>query len=339
MGFDADYSGAQLVLVHGNEDFMSAGGSTKVVFIALGVNFGIACVKGVAALLTGSAAMLAETVHSFVDCGNQILLLVGMKRSTAPATKEHPLGYHRELYFWTMVVAGALFVGGGVASLYEGWEKVMHPAEMQPVHLLGHVFPGWWMNVIILAISGSMEGYGFFAAVKSLPRSEGVSLWRMIRRSADPGLFVVLFEDGAALVSLMVALLFTVLSVVTGLHVLDGIASLLIGVVLVVVAGLLTNETRSLLVGESNPEIDAFVRAEAQKLPGVVGINEVVTETRGPDSIIVLLSLDWDDAMSAGDVERGVSMLEKTTRARYPAVLRMYIEAQDKRDGIPAALS
>lgn len=318
---------------------MSAGSSVKVVFIALGVNFGIACVKGAAALLTGSAAMLAETVHSFVDCGNQILLLVGMKRATAPATKQHPLGHHRELYFWTMVVAGALFVGGGVASLYEGWEKVMHPSAMQPVQILGYVFPGWWMNVAILAISGIMEGYGFIAAVKALPRKEGVSLWNIIRRSVDPGLFVILFEDGAALASLVIALVFTLLSVVTGLHVLDGVASLLIGVVLVVVAGLLTNETRSLLVGESNPDIDAFVRAEATKLPGVVGINEVVTETRGPESTIVLVSLDWNDATPAGDVERGVSLLEKTTRARYPSVLRMYVEAQDRRDGVPAPLN
>lgn len=313
---------------------MSAGGSTKVVFIALGVNLGIACVKGAAALLTGSAAMLAETVHSFVDCGNQILLLVGMKRAEAPATKEHPLGHHRELYFWTLVVAGALFVGGGVASLHEGWEKVWHPAAMESVHVLGHVFPGWWLNVVILTISGCLEGYGFLAAMKSLPSGKG-SLWTLIRRSTDPGRFVVLFEDGAALVSLMIALVFTVLSVVTGWHVLDGVASLLIGVVLVVVAVLLTNETRSLLVGESSPEIDAFVRAEAVKLPGVVGVNEVVTETRGPGSIIVLLSLDWDDTLSAGQVKRGVSALERLTRTRYPSVLRMYVEAQDKRDSTP----
>ncbi|EHH67207.1 cation diffusion facilitator family transporter [Gluconobacter morbifer] len=317
---------------------MSAGSSTKVVYIALGVNLSIACVKGVAALLTGSAAMLAETVHSFVDCGNQVLLLMGMKRSLVPATKEHPLGYHRELYFWTLVVAGALFVGGGVASLYEGMEKVLHPAAMPMVRVAGHVFPGWWMNVCILLISGLLEGYGFVAAIRSMPRKAGVSLWGMIRRSADPGLFVVVFEDGSALVSLTIALVFTVVDAMTGLHVLDGVASLLIGGVLVVVAGLLTNETRSLLVGESNPEIDAFVRLEAGKLPGVVGVNEVVTETRGPDSVIVLLSLDWKDTLLAGDVERGVSALEKTVRTRFPMVRRMYIEAQDKRDGLPPPL-
>ncbi|GBQ71790.1 cation efflux system protein [Ameyamaea chiangmaiensis NBRC 103196] len=309
---------------------MSDHGSTRVVLAALLVNVSIAIVKAIASALSGSAAMFAETIHSFVDCANQLLMLLGIRRARRAPDERHPLGYHREIYFWSFVVALFIFAGGGVSALSEGLDRVRSPEPLSDYVILGRHLHAWLVNLILLVVCGALESQGFVMAVKGL-RAAGRpddTLFSMILRSPDPALFVVLCEDGAALIGLLIAAVATLATAVTGNPVFDGIGSLLTGVLLIGVSCVLFNETRSLIVGESSRVVTEGVRSILRSIPDVTGVNEVITEYRGPDAVIVLLSIDWDDRVSAETVERHVSEIEAQTKARFPRVSKMFIEAQ-----------
>ncbi|GBQ23804.1 cation diffusion facilitator family transporter [Gluconacetobacter sacchari] len=301
---------------------MARSSSRFVIYAALGGNLLVAVVKFVAAFLTGSAAMLSEAIHSLIDTGNQMLLLVGLRRAARPATALHPFGYGLELYFWTFVVALLIFGLGAGVSVIEGVSRIRHP---QPVD---HVV----VNYVVLALAILFEGSVWLTALREFRRhGKGRRGWiEAVRHSKDPTVFTVLFEDTAALCGLMVALLGNILSETLDLPLLDGVASILIGVILTVTAGFLARETQSLLTGEGMAaESLARVRTLALREPGVLGLNEMRSIHFGPSDVLVALSLDFDDGLSAGDVERTVSHIEEQIRAAVPEVTHVFIEAQD----------
>lgn len=302
-------------------------------------NLAVAACKGGAAMATGSSAMFSEAVHTLVDCGNQVLMLVGIKRAARPADASHPFGYNREIYFWSFVVAVALFFGGSLVALYEGWEKFWHPHAPEAVTLLGLSMPGYVLNLAILAIAAAIEGWAFSVAWKAFrERSDRRDVLSALKRSDDPSIFVVLFEDAAALAGIVVAAVGIVLSQVTGAYWIDGLASMGIGLLLLGASVFLGLESFSLLMGEaSDPELVASIRRMAAAQPGVVHVNEVLAEHRGPGAVLVLISLDYRDNLPGGRIEHTTTKLEWAIKAEFPEVNRVFIECQSKADSEEAA--
>ncbi|MFW7268718.1 cation diffusion facilitator family transporter [Gluconacetobacter sp. Hr-1-5] len=301
---------------------MASSSSRFVIYAALGGNLLVAVVKFVAAFMTGSAAMLSEAIHSLIDTGNQMLLLVGLRRAARPATTLHPFGYGLELYFWTFVVALLIFGLGAGVSVIEGVSRIRHP---QPVD---HVV----VNYVVLALAILFEGSVWLTALRAFRRNgKGRRGWlEAVRHSKDPTVFTVLFEDTAALCGLAVALLGNILAETLDLPMLDGVASILIGVILTVTAAFLARETQSLLTGEGMAaESLAKVRGLALREPGVLGLNEMRSMHFGPSDVLVALSLDFDNGQSAGQVEQTVSRIEEQIRKAVPEVTHVFIEAQD----------
>jgi cation diffusion facilitator family transporter len=294
-----------------------SGGSTRVILTALAANVGIAIAKFVAAGITGSSAMLTEGVHSLVDSTNHVLLLYGTKRATKPADDKHPLGYGRELYFWSFIVAILVFSLGAGVALYEGVLHVLHP-EPGADPLIAY---------IVLAISFALEGWSTWEALKSFNVTRGRrSYFQAIRDSKDSPTIIVLLENAGALAGLLIAALGIALSHYTGNPVWDGIASIAIGLVLAAVAILLVVEAKGLLIGESaDPELVAALRASAVSHEGVDAVYDVLTVHHAPDQIVAIISADFDDAISAGDVERIVRDIEEKVAAEWPAVTRLYV--------------
>ena len=299
---------------------MAASTSKNVIFAALAGNLAIAVTKLGAALFTGSAAMMSEAVHSAVDTGNQVILLIGLKRAARPATETHPFGHGLQLYFYTFVVAVLIFGVGAVISILHGVERIQSPEPIQNA----------WVNYLILGLSVLFEGASWTVAFKAFNKErEGRPFFSVIRSSKDPTVFTVLFEDTAALAGLIVALVGVVASHVFNLPMLDGVASVVIGLILAVTAGFLAFESQSLLTGEAaDPATREGIRALAVAEPGVLGLNDARTMHFGPNEILVALSLDFDDRLSAADVEDTVARLEQKIRAAYPQAGRIYIEAQ-----------
>ena len=296
--------------------------SRTVIFAALAGNLLVAATKFGAAFLTGSASMLSEAIHSLVDTGNQGLLLVGMRRATRPASAMHPFGYGLELYFWTFVVALLIFGLGAGVSLYEGIIHIIHP---QPV---SHVL----VNYAVLVASIVFEGSVWLLALRAF-RKEGKGRrgWvEAVQMSKDPTVFTVLFEDTAALSGLAVALVGNVLSEALDMPVLDGVASIVIACILAVTAAFLARESQSLLTGEGvAPEVLAALRRMALAAQGVERINEIRSMHFGPRDVLVVISLDFRNDLTAGQVEGVVSALERQIKQAYPEVTRVFIEAQD----------
>jgi cation diffusion facilitator family transporter len=303
---------------------MQERGSNFVVWSALGLNLLIAVSKFVAAFLSGSSAMLSEAVHSTVDCGNQGLLLYGMRQAKKPADATHPFGYGRELYFWSFVVALMIFGLGAGVSAYEGIHKLQEP---EPI-----VNAGWSYAVLVVAFI--FEGISWVISLREFNESRGdAGLFQALRASKDPAVFTVLFEDSAALVGLAVAFVGVLLADRFGLEWADGAASLAIGVVLGLTAVLLARESKSLLTGEAaHPEIVAGINELLAGDGNVSGVNDVKTIHLGPEEIIVAASLDFRNDISVGDVERSVTALDRAVRARYPAVRQVLIEVQARED-------
>lgn len=307
--------------------------STGAIYTAAGANLAIALAKFAGAFFTGSSAMLAEGVHSVVDTTNQILLLVGLKRATKPANARHPFGYGREVYFYAFIVALLIFLGGGIFAIYEGIHKIRHPEPAADASLFGYTVPGFWVNVAILGFSVAAEGYSCFVAIRAFWAEKGDrSPLSAIRRSKDPALFTILAEDVAALIGLVIALSGVVLAHVLDRPALDGWSSLGIGLVLVGMAIFLMVETHGLLIGEAaDPEVVAVIQQVVGAETGVRHVNEILTQHMGPSDILVNVSLDMADDLSAGDVETAVTRLDRELKRRVPAVKRVFIEAQARR--------
>jgi len=313
--------------------------STGAIYAAAGANLAIAAAKFTGGFLTGSTAMLAEGVHSVVDTLNQILLLIGLKRAGKPADARHPFGYGREVYFYAFVVALMIFLGGGLFAIYEGFERLWHPEPDRDAHLFGYMIPGLWVNLAILGFAIVAEGYSWTVAMKQFWSEKGRhSALRAIRRSKDPSLFTILAEDTAALIGLLIALAGIVLAHVLAMPTLDGAASIGIGLVLVGMAVFLMIETHGLLIGEAaDPDLVTAIEEIVRQEPGVMHLNEVLTQHLGPSDILVNVSLDMADDLTAGTVEEIVGRLEAALKARDPDVKRVFIEIQSRAGGSRAA--
>ena len=299
---------------------MAASTAKHVIFAALAGNTAIAVIKFAAALFTGSAAMMSEAIHSAVDTGNQILLLIGLKRAARPASETHPFGHGLQLYFYTFVVAVLIFGLGAVLSILHGVDRIRAPEPMENP----------WINYVVLGLAVLFEGGSWWVALKAFNRERaGRPLLRSVQDSKDPTIFTVLFEDTAALTGLVIALIGVVASQALNLPVLDGVASVAIGVVLAVTAGFLAFESQSLLTGEAaDPATRRGIAAIAVAEPGVMGLNDLRTMHFGPNEILVVLSLDFRDELTAAEVEATVAQLEQRVRAAYPQAGRIYVEAQ-----------
>lgn len=299
---------------------MAAHGSKLVIFAALGGNALIAATKFGAAWYTGSAAMLSEAIHSLVDTGNQVLLLHGMRQAAKPPTPAHPFGYGLRLYFWAFVVAVLIFGLGAGLSILEGLEKIRTPHPVTDVYV----------NYIVLGLGIVFEASVWLIALREFRKSNGSrTLLGAVHRSKDPTVFTVLFEDTAAVLGLTVAFLGLALGQAFDLPVLDGVASLIIGIILAITAAFLAYECQSLLTGEGvDPLVRESIRRIALAEAGVIGVNELLTMHFGPKDVLVTLSLDFEDSLLAGRVETIVSGLEERLKAAHPEVTRVFIEAQ-----------
>ena len=299
---------------------MAAGGSRRAIYAALAGNSLIAVTKFGASAYTGSSAMLSEAVHSLVDTGNQWLLLYGLKRSKRPADRQHPFGYGMEEYFWAFVVAILIFGLGAGISFYEGLSRVMDPHELTSPYV----------NYIVLSLAIVFEGAAWSVAFREFSKGKGNRNWvSEIRHSKDPTKFTILFEDSAAMLGLVVALVGIALAQYLHMPVLDGVAAIIIGVILAATAALLAYECKGLLIGESaNPETIVAIRKTVSTQEGVDAVNEVLTMHLGPEDILVNLSLDFADNLTAEQVESTISSLEVAIKAQLPRVKRIFIEAQ-----------
>ena len=294
--------------------------SLKVIIAALAGNIAIAACKTVAAAITGSAAMFSEAVHSAVDSGNELLLLHGLRRAARPADAEHPFGHGLQLYFWVFVVAVLIFGLGAVVSAVQGMHKLVAP---EPVK---HVI----VNYVVLGLSILFEIASWIVAFREFRRQQVAPGWfASARRSKDPTVFAVLLEDTAAIIGLVMAVIGIGLADVLNLPVLDGVASLGIALVLVVTAGFLAYESQSLLTGEAVfPEVRRGIERIAAAAPDVVGINQVLTMHFGPREVLVALSLDFDNSVSAAQIETAVAHIERAIKTQFPEIARVFVEAK-----------
>ncbi len=307
---------------------MATAGSTSVVVVALVCNLGIAFAKFAAAAWTGSSAMLSEAIHSLVDTSNQGLLLHGIRRSRRPADAFHPFGYSKELYFWSFVVAILLFSLGAGVAIYEGVEKLIDPRPVtDPI-----------VNYVVLAVAFVLEAISATKAVQEFNGRRG-SLPALValRTSKDPALFTVLLEDSAALAGLTIATVGIAISHATGSPTADGYASILIGLLLGAVAAFMSIEIRSLIVGEAaSPAVlqdirDAITAEQGSGKP-IRAINDIRTMHLGPTDILVAVSVDFEDGVTAETIESTTSRVERAIKARQPAVRRFFMEGQSSTD-------
>lgn len=296
-----------------------AAGSKKIIIAALLANLGIAIAKFVAAFITNSSAMLAEGVHSLADSANQVFLLIGIRLSQRTPTKMHPYGFGMERYFWSFIVAMTLFAIGATFSIYEGVLKTMQP------HLIESVL----VNVVVLGISIVLELFSFIAAYKEFNHLRGsMPVWTYIRTTKDPVTITVLFEDSAALLGLLVALCGVLLSELTGNMVFDGLASIIIGIILGAVAVVLAWESKSLLIGEAASDEDIQkLSAIIDSTNGVMLASDIMTMHLSPTSILVNLSLDFEKKLNSDQVETITASLEEQMKTAVPAVTHVFIEA------------
>nr|MEE4266582.1 cation diffusion facilitator family transporter [Candidatus Krumholzibacteria bacterium] len=300
---------------------MASSGSRTVIYAALTGNALISVTKLVAAGITGSSAMLSEGIHSIVDTGNQGLLLLGLHRGKRKADPNHPFGYGKEVYFWSFIVAILIFAVGAGVSIYEGIHHLQHPVAIHNPNI----------NYIVLGLAFIFEAVPWTVAVKEFNKTRrGLSMIQAVRRSKDPSTFVVLFEDSAALLGIVVAFVGILLGQLTGALWLDGAASVVIGLILAGTAWVLAIETKDLLIGESaRPEVVEGIRAMALETGGVEKVNEVLTLHMGPEFILVNLSVDFSDNLAAEEVEKAAVRLTARIKREWPRVKKVFIEAED----------
>ncbi len=294
--------------------------SKKSIYAALIGNLLVALTKFVAAIITGSSAMLSEGFHSVVDTGNQILLLFGLKRSQKKPDELYPYGYGKEVYFWSFVVAILIFALGAGISIYEGIHHIIEPNKIEnPL-----------VNYIVLGLAFIFEGTTWIIALKHFSKEKGkYSYLEAVHRGKDPSNFIVLFEDSAALLGIIAAFAGIFLGEITGMPYYDGIASILIGLILGTTAILLAYETKGLLIGESaNIEIVSEIKKIISSFSEIDKINEVLTMHMGPEYVLVNISVDFSDALSSNKIEHTISNMDKEIKKNLPVVKKIFIEAE-----------
>lgn len=300
-----------------------ASGSKKVIFAALIGNSLIAVTKFSAAFITGSSAMLSEGIHSLVDTGNQVLLLHGLKQAKKPADEKFPYGHGKEIYFWSFIVAILIFALGGGISIYEGVQHLQHPKAIEKPLI----------NYVVLGLAMLFEGAAWLFALREFTRAKGKwGYFEAVQRGKDPSLFVVLFEDTAAMLGLIVAFVGVALTDMTGILYFDGVASVIIGLILVGTAIWLAYETKGLLIGESaNASVVRGIRNILQEYTQIEYINEVLTMHMGPDFVLTNISVDFRDSETASSVESVITEIDKVIKAEYPQIKRIFIEAEARK--------
>ena len=300
-----------------------AGNSTRAVWIALGANLAIAIAKGVVAYITRSGAMLGETVHSFADCGNQLLLLLGMKQAARPASPEHPLGHGKAVYFWSFLVAVLLFTVGGMFSIYEGIHKLRHPEPLQQ----------WWWAVGVLVFAIVAEGVSTRAALQEAAvERAGRSLWRWFHESREAALIVIIGENLAALFGLGVALVAIAAAVLTGDPTWDAIGTIAIGVLLVVVAVFVAIEIKAMLIGQSaDPSRERAMRAYIESQPAITRLASLITLQLGTD-VMLSAQVEMQGERSLALQVQEINRIERELKQRFPEVRWSFFEPEIARE-------
>jgi cation diffusion facilitator family transporter len=294
--------------------------SKKVIYAALVGNLLVAATKFAAAAITGSSAMLSEAVHSLVDTGNEVLLLHGLRRAARPADQAHPFGHGREVYFWSFVVALSVFALGSGVSLYEGIHHVREPVPItRPV-----------VNYVVLALALVFEGASWRVAFKEFRGEKGQQTFlEAARRSKDPTTFMVLFEDSAAVLGLVIALAGTLAAELLDRPVLDGVASIAIGILLALVAAFLARESKGLLIGEpAQSEVSDAICAIVTAQPGIERANGLFTVHVGPRQVVAGITVDFRDDLTARQVEDIVARVEARVRQAHPEIVSLLIKPQ-----------
>jgi cation diffusion facilitator family transporter len=305
---------------------MSAASGTRAIVAALTANLGIAVTKFVAFALTGSSSMLAESIHSVADSGNQALLLVGGRKAQRAADQQHPFGYGRERYVYAFIVAVVLFSVGGLFALFEGYEKFKHPTGIDSWH---------WVPVLVLVIAIGLETYSFKTAIEESNKIRGKATWtQFVRHSRVPELPVVLLEDLAALLGLVIALVGVSLTLITGSGYWDASATVMIGLLLVVVAVILAIEMKSLLIGESATREDV-TKIEAAIVDGsqIERIIHMKTLHLGPEELLVAVKVGVPGGIDAAEVCRAIDEAEARIRDAVPIARVVYLEPDVYRPG------
>lgn len=299
---------------------MAGGGdSVRAIFFALGANFAIAVAKGVAAYVTGSGAMLAETVHSLADCGNQLLLLLGLRQAKRPESREHPLGHGRAIYFWSFLVAVMLFSVGGMFSVYEGVHKLMHPEPLQQ----------WWWAVGVLVFAIVAESVSMRACLQEVDKARGDrSLWEWFRESRQAELVVIFGEDLAALLGLLFALGAVLLTVLTGNPVFDAIGTIAIGVLLIVIAVLVAIEVKAMLIGQSvDPLLQAQIEGFLKGRPEIAQLLRLITLQQG-NEVLVSIHARMHQSQDGRRMLREIDQVEVALKAQFPVVRWCFFEPE-----------
>ena len=295
--------------------------SSKVsIYAALVGNLLVAATKFSAAIITGSSAMLSEGIHSLVDTGNQFLLLFGLRQAKKPANELFPYGRGKEIYFWSFVVAILIFGLGAGISIYEGINHLIHPNPVEnPL-----------VNYIVLGLAFIFEGITLTIALKQFSKEKGkYSYIQAVHRGKDPSHFIVLFEDSAALAGIIIAFLGIFLGEITGNLYFDGIASVIIGIILGTTASFLAYETKGLLIGESaNKETVSKIKEILSSIKEIQNINEILTMHMGPNYILVNIAVDFVDSIGSNEVENIISQLDGKIKENLPNIKRIFIEAE-----------
>ncbi len=294
--------------------------SKTPIYSALAANFAIAITKFIAAFITGSSAMISEGIHSLVDASNELLLLLGIQKSKKPPDATRPFGYGKELYFWAFIVSLMIFGIGGGISFYEGVTHIQHPHAIKD--------PFW--NYIVLGIAFTFDGISCITAVREFNRQRGATpFWAAVKRSKDPTTFVVLFEDVADLLGLVVAFLGIYLGHMFNNPALDGVASIVIGLILTSVSMLLARESRSLLMGESADKkiLDSVIKiAEAE--PVVVKVDPPLSMYLAPEEIVLVLITEFEKTSTTIEVTDAMERIRKTIKQIHPSIKQLFIQAQ-----------
>ncbi|MEH2296915.1 cation diffusion facilitator family transporter [Nostoc sp.] len=299
---------------------MASDSSNKTIFAAMGANLAIAITKFMAASITGSSAMISEGIHSVVDTADQLVLLLGIRRSQKPADDSHPFGYGQELYFWTFIVAILIFAIGGGMSIYEGITHLINPSPLED--------PKW--NYIVLGMAILLEGFSWTVALKEfLPTKGKQNFWQAIKTSKDPTVFTILCEDSAAILGLLVALIGIFLGHLFNNVYFDGIASIIIGIILAIVAVILARESKGLLLGESaDPQTIANIRSLSKTEPGVKEVIRVLTMQLAPQEVLLNLEIQFSQNLTGEEIALTVESLEVKISQKHPEIKQIFIEAK-----------